>query len=175
MGLRVELTLFQVPALTVLSLLIPFNVSLFVLWLSTWLCLCLCWPCAPLVPPPCFPLLSPCLVLISLIVLTWSSYVLWSLYIMLLSLRSLPSPVLLFGSSSFITLTLVLCLVNKLHSPGHSASGYYFSIRLLWQNPDKRCYTQILKSPVNNLYFLKFWRSCKSMLKGLSYPDVVPN
>ncbi len=41
----------QDPALTVLSL---FNVCLFVLCLSTWFCLCLCLPCAPLVPPPCF-------------------------------------------------------------------------------------------------------------------------
>ncbi len=46
----------QEPALTVLFL---FNVSLFVLCLSTWLCLCLCLPCPPLVPPPCFPWSRP--------------------------------------------------------------------------------------------------------------------
>lgn len=44
----------QDPALTVLSVLSLFNVSLFILCLSTWLCLCLCWPCAPLVLPPRF-------------------------------------------------------------------------------------------------------------------------
>ncbi len=46
----------QDPALTVLSL---FNVSLFVLCLSTRLCLCLCLTCPPLVPPPCFPWSHP--------------------------------------------------------------------------------------------------------------------
>ncbi len=49
----------QDPALSVLSVLLLFNVSLFVLCLSTWLCLCLCLPCAPLVPPPCFPWSRP--------------------------------------------------------------------------------------------------------------------
>ncbi len=49
----------QEPALTVLSVLFLFNVSLFVLCLSTWLCLCLCLPCPPLVPPPCFPWSRP--------------------------------------------------------------------------------------------------------------------
>ncbi|XDV42471.1 hypothetical protein PO909_011127 [Leuciscus waleckii] len=47
------------PALTVLSVLSLFNVSLFVLCLITWLCLCLCWSCAPLAPPPCFLLPRP--------------------------------------------------------------------------------------------------------------------
>ncbi|RXN31411.1 proteoglycan 4-like protein [Labeo rohita] len=46
----------QDPVLTVLSL---FSVSLFVLCLSTWFCLCLCLPRAPLVPPPCFPWSRP--------------------------------------------------------------------------------------------------------------------
>ncbi len=46
----------QEPALTVLSVLFLFNVFL---CLSTWLCLCLCLPCPPLVPPPCFPWSRP--------------------------------------------------------------------------------------------------------------------
>ncbi|XP_073810838.1 uncharacterized protein [Danio rerio] len=49
----------QDPALTALSLLSVFNVSLFVLCISTWLSLLLCWPCAPLVLPPCFPMPRP--------------------------------------------------------------------------------------------------------------------
>ncbi len=63
-----------------------------VLCLSTWLCLCLCLPCPPLVPPPCFPwsrpLFSPCLVLVCLIVFTWSSCALL-LYIVFFPLVSL--------------------------------------------------------------------------------------
>ncbi len=47
------------PTLTVLSVLSLFIVSLFILCLNAWLCLCLCWPCAPLVLPPYFQLPRP--------------------------------------------------------------------------------------------------------------------
>ncbi len=53
------LCICQDPALTVLSVMFLFNVSLFVLCLSTWLCFILCLPCAPLVLPPCFPWSRP--------------------------------------------------------------------------------------------------------------------
>ncbi len=55
----------QDPALTVLSILFLVQ-SFFVCFVSQhMLCLCLCLPCVPLVPPPCFPwsrplLFSPC-------------------------------------------------------------------------------------------------------------------
>ncbi len=49
----------QGPALTAMSVLSLFNVSMFVLCLSTWLCLLFCWPCAPLALPPGFQLLHP--------------------------------------------------------------------------------------------------------------------
>ncbi len=49
----------QGSSLTAMSVLSLFNVSLFVLCLSTWLCLCFCWPCAPLALPPGFQLPRP--------------------------------------------------------------------------------------------------------------------
>ncbi len=49
----------QGSTLAALSVLSMFNVSLLVLCLSTWLCLCLCWPCASFVLPPCFQLPCP--------------------------------------------------------------------------------------------------------------------
>ncbi len=49
----------QGSSLTAISVLSLFNVSLFVLCLSTWLCLCFCWPCAPLALPPGFQLPRP--------------------------------------------------------------------------------------------------------------------
>ncbi len=49
----------QGPALGALSVLSWFNVSLVVLCLNTLLCLCLCLPCVPVIPPPCFPWSRP--------------------------------------------------------------------------------------------------------------------
>ncbi len=78
----------QGPALAVISILSLFNVSLFVLCLSTWLFLFFLAMCSfrpaswfPVTPPP-------CLVLVYVIVSTWSSYALL-LYIVPLSLMSL--------------------------------------------------------------------------------------
>ncbi len=64
--------------LTALSVLSLFNVSLFVLCVSTWLRLCCGLPCARPVPPPCYllprpPLFSPCRVLVCLSVVTCPS------------------------------------------------------------------------------------------------------
>ncbi len=94
------------------------NVSLFVLCLSTWLCLCLCWPCAPLVLPPCFhlphmDLFSPCLVFIYLIVLTCFSCAFLTIY-------SSPCPLVFAGSWSFsplLSLSLLLAVAVAVSLP----------------------------------------------------------
>ncbi len=99
---------YQDPALTILSALSLFNVSLFILCLSTWLCLCLCWPCAPLVLPPHFQLpRPPCLVLVCLAHLTccYTEYSLSSclLSVSLLSVTSLvPEVKMLSFSHPFV-------------------------------------------------------------------------
>ncbi len=49
----------QGSALAALSVLSLLNVSLVVLCLNTFLCLCLCLPCVPVIPPPCFPWSRP--------------------------------------------------------------------------------------------------------------------
>ncbi len=112
----------QDPALTVLSVLFLFNVSLFVLCLSTWLCLCLCLPCAPPVPPPCFPWSHPlCFVLVLSSFAWWCSpeprvicCFIWCSFPLCLCLFFLVFLVLFLGPELILALALAILILLKL-------------------------------------------------------------